>query len=125
MKKLVLLMAVAGLFAVSCKKQEVQNDNNTMSDSMSTGSMSDSAGTMNTMPMDTTATVRDSSMNQNNTSPQGSQGAQGTQGTQGTQGQGSQGSQGGAQGAQNGRATQNSTTNAANSAPTASESGTR
>lgn len=116
MKKLVLLMAVAGLFAVSCKKQEVQNGNNTMSDSMNTKSMSDSAGTMNTMPMDTTATVRDSSINQNNTSPQG---------TQGTQGQGSQGSQGGAQGAQNGRATQNSTTNAANSAPTASESGTR
>jgi len=44
MKKVMLLMLGLSLFAVSCKKQETQNDNTTMADSAGTsGTMSDSA----------------------------------------------------------------------------------
>ncbi len=58
MKKLILLMIGLGFFAVSCKKQETQVDKNSANDSMTTNS---SVG-----PMDTTTTVRDSSMNDTN-----------------------------------------------------------
>lgn len=61
MKKLILLMIGLGFFAVSCKKQETQVDNNTVNDSMTT--------TSSASPMDTSASVRDSSMNQNNQNP--------------------------------------------------------
>lgn len=61
MKKLILLIIGLGFFAVSCKKQETQVDNNTVNDSMTTTNFAS--------PMDTTASVRDSSMNQNNQNP--------------------------------------------------------
>lgn len=57
MKKLILLIIGLGFFAVSCKKQEKQVDNNTVNDSLTTTNFAS--------PMDTTASVRDSSMNQN------------------------------------------------------------
>lgn len=64
MKKVMLLMLGISLFAISCKKQETQSDNS-MSDSASTGVLpSDNANSGSSM--DTTASVRDSLMNQEN-----------------------------------------------------------
>ncbi len=57
-----LLMLGASLFAVSCKKQETQNENS-MSDSATTGTISPDNTSTGTS-MDTTASVRDSVMNQ-------------------------------------------------------------
>ncbi|WP_449389297.1 hypothetical protein [Chryseobacterium lineare] len=62
MKKVMLLMLGISLFAISCKKQEVQNDNS-ISDSASTGTLP-SDNTTSGSSMDTTASVRDSLMNQ-------------------------------------------------------------
>lgn len=66
MKKVMLLMLGVSLFAVSCKKQETTQDN-TMSDTATSDTMmsADDTGT-SAMPMDTTASVRDSAMNQGN-----------------------------------------------------------
>lgn len=52
------------LFAISCKKQETQNDNS-MSDSASTGALPSDNATSGSS-MDTTASVHDSLMNQEN-----------------------------------------------------------
>lgn len=65
MKKAMLFMLGLSLFAVSCKKQETQNDNTTMTDSVNTsGTMS---GTSGAMSSDSTGTAGDSTMNQGNT----------------------------------------------------------
>lgn len=73
------------LFAVSCKKQQTENENNAVSDSAATGTMApDNTATGG---MDSTASVRDSMMNQgsgtNNqaTSPNQNGGTQNTSGT--------------------------------------------
>ncbi len=63
MKKIMLLALGLSLFAVSCNKKETLNENNSMSDSTSTGTMSPDNTTTGTS-MDTTASVRDSAMNQ-------------------------------------------------------------
>lgn len=72
------------LFAVSCKKQETQNENS-MSDSAATGTMvPDNTATGG---MDSTASVRDSMMNDGSgttnqtTSPNQNRGTQNTSGT--------------------------------------------
>lgn len=57
-----LLMLGISFFAISCKKQETQNDNS-MSDSASTGALPSDNATSGSS-MDTTASVRDSLMNQ-------------------------------------------------------------
>ncbi len=80
-----LLMLGISLFAVSCKKQETQNENNSMSDSAATGTMTpDNTATGG---MDSTASVRDSMMNDGSgtgnqtTSPNQNGGTQNTSGT--------------------------------------------
>ncbi|AZA56281.1 hypothetical protein EG349_16170 [Chryseobacterium shandongense] len=89
MKKVMLLTLGVSLFAVSCKKQETQNENS-MNDSAATGTMTPDNTTTGTA-MDTTASVRDSAMNQgsgtNNqtTSPNQTTGSnRGTQNSTGT-----------------------------------------
>lgn len=85
-----LLMLGISLFAVSCKKQETQNENNSMSDSAGTGTMAPD-NTTTGAAMDTTASVRDSAMNQGSgtgnqtTSPNQNTGSnRGTQSSSGT-----------------------------------------
>lgn len=63
MKKVMLLMLGLSLIAVSCQKKEVQNDANSMSDSTDAVSTYPD-NTETATSMDTTASVRDSIMNQ-------------------------------------------------------------
>ncbi|WP_294203469.1 hypothetical protein [uncultured Chryseobacterium sp.] len=67
MKKVMLLMLGVSLFAISCKKQETQNENNTLTDSANTsGTMFDTSGS-GTMSADSTGVAGDSTMNRANT----------------------------------------------------------
>lgn len=63
MKKVMLLMLGLSLFAVSCQKKEVENDANSMNDSTDAVSTYPD-NTETATSMDTTASVRDSIMNQ-------------------------------------------------------------